>query len=316
MKTITLLSAGLTAMLVALLPATPAQAVNLKSFVSSTGGGTACTRAAPCQNFQAAHDATALLGEINCLDSGPFVGVTTITQSITIDCAGTPATTSGFIVNAASIAVRIRNLSFTGTFGAAVGIDFVNGAALFVENCLINSFFQGVAHGIRIRPPAGVTAKVYISDSVVSNNGLPASGGGIVIQPTGSGSARVVLDRVRVENNTYGIFADGTGSTGLILVQVRDSIVTGNTGNGITAVTNSGASFTGVIVDRSLSVFNAGTGILAQGAGALVHLGNSTVVGNGAGLGAQSGGQITSYQNNQASGNSIDGAPTGMLTMK
>ena len=92
MRTFAFLSASLAATLVALLPAALAQA-NQVSFVSSTGSGTACPRAAPCNNFQAAHDATSPQGEINCLDSGPIGVANTITKSITIDCAGTAATT-------------------------------------------------------------------------------------------------------------------------------------------------------------------------------------------------------------------------------
>jgi hypothetical protein len=57
-------------------------------------------------------------------------------------------------------------------------------------------------------------------------------------------------------------------------------------------------------------------GIRADGAGAVVHLGNSTVIGNAGGLIVANGGQILSYQNNQASGNGVDGAPTGVLTVK
>jgi hypothetical protein len=49
---------------------------------------------------------------------------------------------------------------------------------------------------------------------------------------------------------------------------------------------------------------------------AFVHLGNSTVFGNGVGLNAVSGGKILSYQNNQATGNFTDGAPTGVLSVK
>jgi hypothetical protein len=85
-------------------------------------------------------------------------------------------------------------------------------------------------------------------------------------------------------------------------------------GNGIAAMSASGAAAAGIVVHRTSVLGNAGSGILAQGAGALVHLGNSSVVGNGAG--PASGGQIFSYQNNEASGNTIDGASTGMLTPK
>jgi hypothetical protein len=136
------------------------------------------------------------------------------------------------------------------------------------------------------------------------------SGGGIFIQPLGSGTARAVIERTRVEQNTHGIVADGSGGTGSIVVQINDTTVAGNAGNGIWA------KRAGIVMDHSSSKNNAGNGILADGPGAVVHLGQSTVVGNGAGLSATGGGQILSYQNNQASGNVIDGAPTGVLTVK
>ena len=316
MKTIALLSAGLAAMIVPLLPAASAQAQSDTTFVRSNGSaGGPCTRAAPCVSFQFAHDATVPEGEIKCLDSGPFGGAT-ISKSITIDCPG--ATTNQFIVNGAGIAVRLRNLTFNGLLlGITTGIsvDFVNGAALFVENCVIannDGSLPGI--GIRFQPPMGVTSKLYVADSVISNNGQPASGGGIFIQPAGSGSARVLLDRVRVENNTHGIQASGPGGGGSAVVQVRDSVIAGSAGNGVWATTTAGlAAF---VVDRSSIVSNAGSGILADGANALVHLGNSTVVGNGAGLNTSNSGRILSYQNNQATGNSVDGAPTGVLAVK
>jgi hypothetical protein len=318
MKMFARLSASLTAMLVTLLPPAPAKAQNDTTFVSSTGSaGGPCTRAAPCVSFSFAHDATVPEGEIRCLDSGPFGGAT-ISKSITIDCAG--ATTNQFIVNGAGIVVRLRNLTFNGLLlpvTTGISIDFVNGAAVFVENCVIaNNDGSDPAIGIRVRPSTGITSKLYVSDTVISNNGHPASGGGIFIQPAGSGSARVALNRVTLESNTHGIVADGTGGTGSIIVQMRDSVVSGNIGNGIAATTIAGKAATGIVVDRSSLLGNAGSGILAQGSGALVHIGNSTVVGNGAGLNAASGGQIFSYQNNQATGNSIDGAPTGVLTVK
>jgi hypothetical protein len=69
-------------------------------------------------------------------------------------------------------------------------------------------------------------------------------------------------------------------------------------------------------VDRSLVSLSGGSGIRAEGAGALVQLGSSTVRGNGTGLAVASGGQILSFQNNQVAGNGVDGAPTGVLTLK
>src|SRR5258708_20978965 len=92
MRKIVLLSA-VSAMLVAMLPG-PAQALNLRSWVSGTGSGTTCSRTSPCANFQTAHDATVAGGEINCVDAGDFTNglfgtPVVISRSMTIDCGGT-----------------------------------------------------------------------------------------------------------------------------------------------------------------------------------------------------------------------------------
>src|SRR5262245_27797516 len=60
---------ALAAMLLAVSSRSEAQ--NFRSYVSSTGGGTACTVAAPCGTLQAAHDHTIPGGEVRCLDAGP-----------------------------------------------------------------------------------------------------------------------------------------------------------------------------------------------------------------------------------------------------
>src|SRR5687767_8042447 len=135
MKASALLSASLAAMTVSLLSVNPAQAIP-QTFVSGAGGGAACTRAAPCATFQAAHDATDSGGVITCLDSGSFgPTTTTISKSITIDCAGTVATAfpsggAAFSISTAGVVVRLRHLMIEGR-GSSVGIQFSNGAALF-----------------------------------------------------------------------------------------------------------------------------------------------------------------------------------------
>src|SRR5689334_17457059 len=89
-----------------------------RTYVSTSGSGVACSRAAPCGDFQTAHNATDGGGEINCLDSGNFAPVATlsITKSITIDCGGTSSTVgttaaTGIQINGPGITVRLRNLS-------------------------------------------------------------------------------------------------------------------------------------------------------------------------------------------------------------
>ena len=131
-----------------------------------------------------------------------------------------------------------------------------------------------------------------------------------------SGDRPAPFERTRIENNTYGFFAVGTGSTGLIVGQIRDSVVSDNTFDGIFALTSAGHSTTSITVERSSSILNGGNGILAQGSPAYVLLADSTVISNGTGLNAVSGGNIFSYQDNELSGNVVDGAPTATLTVK
>src|SRR6266567_7893531 len=69
--------------LVPLLHAAPAQALNNKSWVSSTGTGSTCTRALPCGNFQTAHDQTNAGGEIGVVDSADY-GLLVISKAISI----------------------------------------------------------------------------------------------------------------------------------------------------------------------------------------------------------------------------------------
>src|SRR5262249_62365090 len=123
-----------------------------------------------------------------------------------------------------------------------------------------------------------------VSDSVISGNGLPASGGGIVIQPSGSGGSQVLIERTRVENNTYGIFANGTASTGVISVQITDSTVVNSRFDGVSAFTAAGHATTSVVVNHSAAVLNNNNGILSEGAPGFVILDNSTVMQNATGL--------------------------------
>src|SRR5262245_29506097 len=164
-----------------------------RTFVSGAGAGTTCTRAAPCATFQAAHNATDPGGEINCVDAGDF-GDVTITKSITIDCTGTLGTirTNGTAVriDTAGVVVTLRSLTIIGnTSASGPGIDFTNGAAVFVDKCAITGLSgttlpNGV--GIRFAPPSASTARLFISDSVINNN----DSHGLLAQGTSSTTAR------------------------------------------------------------------------------------------------------------------------------
>jgi hypothetical protein len=329
MRTIAHLFAALIATLAFALPVTPAHALHV-AYVSGTGLDTNdCTipeRA--CRTLGHVFTMIESGGDVICVGGGGQVDNSSvmIAVSVTIDCGAGGFSLGIITINGAGIVVRLRNLTIntaglpTGA-GNDIGINILNAAAVHVENCRITAYgtavpFDAPAVGIKLAPGAGITTKLYVSDSFIADNGLTNSGGGIIVQPTGSGSARVEIARTIVRNNTYGIFANGTGSTGLIAMQIRDSVVSGSKFNGISAFTSAGQSTTSIVVDHSSAILSGGSGIVAQGPGGFVSLTDSTVMSNTLGLQTASGGGIFSYQNNRLTGNVTDGAPTGVLALK
>jgi len=315
MRKFALLSTSLFVALVALLAAVPAQADdNNISFVKSTGSGSACTFTDPCTGFQAAHDATLENGEIHCLDS-QFIGAVTITKSITIDCAGVAGTSFYIIVNGPGIVVTLRNLTLASLIlHYPTGIEFKNGAALFVENCVIENYVGAAFVGIKFRPSAP-GSKLVMTDTVVRNSGSGSTGGGIVVSPQAGGSAQVVLNRVSVHKNVFGIVADGTGSTGGINMTITDSVSSGNLNDGLVATTPAGGAPIGVYV-KNTRLANNGFGIRSIGTNVTVRADGSSVIGNGTGLTALNSGALLTFGNNAVQANGANGAFSGPVVLQ
>jgi hypothetical protein len=307
MRKFSLLSASLVVMFAALLAAAPARAEFAHvTFVKSTGGGSVCTLAAPCQTFTDAQAVTAEGGEIHCLDSGSIGGVY-ITKSLTIDCAGQATVTNTIAVDAPGIVVTIRNLTLNGYYGYTFGINFHNGAALLVENCVLENYSGASASaGIKFEPSAP-GSKLVVTDTVVRNNGFGSTGGGILINPQSGGSAQIVLNRVSVDKNVFGIVVDGTGSTAGINMTITDSVASGNLNDGIIATTPAGGAPIGVMVKNTRSA-NNGFGIRSLGSNVTVRVDGSTIVGNGTGLSFSSAGKLLTFGNNNLVANGANGA--------
>jgi hypothetical protein len=298
-----------------------AQALATRTWVSGVGDdANPCSRTAPCKTFAGAISKTAAGGEIDVLDPGGF-GAVTITKSITIDGSGGStagvlvAGTNGIIINdsgAGTAEVTIRNIDLEGVGFSATspgirGIWFISGAALHVQRSVIRNF-RDLTNGIGIHFNPSGAAKLFVEDTVLSGNGNGSAGGGIIIQPTGAGSAKASLIRVSAENNVLGIRADGTGSTGGIAVSIDDSVASGNAFAGITAFTPVGGAATKVMINRSTSA-NNGTGLNANGAGATLRIGNSVVTGNTNGANIANGATMTSFGNNQVYDNLSGAGP-------
>jgi hypothetical protein len=295
--------------------AAPAQAA-AATWISGTGSNTgSCPITSPCRSLQFAHGQTNPGGTINVLSAGSF-GSLTITKSVSIVADGIEALIHGGGSIGAGIKIQagagdiisLRGLTIDLRGTNNVGIDFVSGAALHVHNSVI----RGTTDGISFMPASGA-GELYVADTVIADS----SARGIRVEPGGSGGAKVMLDRVRVENapfSSFGIIFSGFSTSGSINATVRDSITAGNAIIGIVASEN-GSGTTNVMIDRSASLENT-TGIQATNAGATIQIGDSTVTRNSTGLKPFSGGVINSYGTNKVNGNTNDGAATNTIPMK
>jgi hypothetical protein len=291
-----------------------AYAQSTRTWVSGVGNDSnPCTRTSPCQTFAGALPKTAAGGEISALDPGGF-GPVTITKSITLNGEASLATivapgTNAIVVNAGPTdVVVIRNLQLQGGTTGQIGIQFLAGGALHVENCTISGFSAspGPSSGIDFEPTTGGTSQLLIKDTVVRENGS-GTGGGIFIAPSAGTNARVSLSNVRSERNFFGIKAQDRST-----VFIRDSVFAMNFFSGVTAIAAAGGTVN-LFLDHVSSVGNS-TGIISTGGPlSVVRITNVSTSGNQTGLLTGSGGQIISFGSNNNGGNVTDGAPTSTV---
>ncbi|CAM5661604.1 hypothetical protein MAUB1S_11541 [Mycolicibacterium aubagnense] len=293
-----------------------AQAQATRTWVSGVGDDVnPCSRTAPCKTFAGAISKTAAGGIINCIDPGGF-GSVTITKSITIDCrqvlAGVLASaTNGVVINAAAAdVVTLRGLTIDGNPPAAPGLNgvrFLAGAALIIDECKISGFTSATGTGVDFSNSGN--AQLSIINSVISNNGSASGGSGVIIRPTGTATAKVLIDNVQILNNSQGVRVDGTTGTGARRVEVMRSAISGNLFQGVAGVTN--ATVTNVLLSNNVISNNGSIGIQSSGAGSTIMIGNNVIAGNDTGINAAGGAQLISYQtNNNNLNTTANGTPT------
>ncbi len=281
------------------LSAHTALAQNPVSYVSMLGNLTnPCS--APnlaCITLQRGIDRTNAGGVVRIISPGSY-GTADITKGMSIIADGVDGAIVGATIGtpASAVQVRVPATDVVTIRGVLIdpltdinrhGIYFSSGAALHVQNCLIR---RGAA-AIFFRPSAA-DSELTVSDCTIADS----IGAGIVIAPLG-GSAKVVLDRVRMFNRSQGLAANGPAN-----VTVRDSVAAGNTAEGIWA--NAGAK---VMIDRTALVNNK-NGVRSEQNGTIVYIGDSVVTGNTLGLDPALGSTIFSYQTNKLIGNTTDGS--------
>lgn len=305
------------AMLAFILYADPASAQATRTWVSGVGDDVnPCSRTAPCKTFAGAISKTAAGGEINCLDPAGY-GTLNITKSITVDCTGTfgsalASSTTGFIVNGAGIDVVLRGLSINGgspSLPGVNGIRFLNGASLLVEDCIILGFRSGSPNGFGIRIEASTAAALTVSNTVITNNGLGSTGGGILIQPTGaSGTVRATLTNTQIVNNLGdGVRVDTTGNTGSGVAVTLDNVRVSGGSRAVSINAPSGAAGAAILITRSVASNASVAGLETAGPNAIIRAGDTTIIGNGTGVNVL-GGVLATFGNNRLVGNSSNGA--------
>ncbi len=284
------------------------------SYVSITGSDShGCTTPTTdaCITFNRALTQTVNYGEIDCVNSYVYSLPLTISQSVTIDCAGTVSGSLwSWVISGTGIVVRLRNLSFKNLLGeGGTVIDAQNMAALYIENCVItNSNFASPYLGIKFEPSAG-ESQLSVINSVISNNGSGGTGGGIEIAPTSGATASVTLDGVKILGNVYGIGLSSAGGT--IAGALRHSTISGSNISGLVAV--GGASPIFFTIDDSIVMNNSSYGIQSLGSGVNLKIGNSTITGNGTGV---SGPGLVSFGNNQLGDNASNGTFTSTTALQ
>jgi hypothetical protein len=296
----------------------PAFAQATRTWVSGVGDDVnPCSRTAPCKTFAGAISKTAAGGEINCLDPGGF-GAVTITKSITINClyteGGVLAGGNGIVVNDSLTAtpgtavVFLRGLDFFGVNPPSNGVRITSAAEVHIEDSTIRRFNAANSFGVSFQPASAT--QLFITRTTIANNGNGATGGGILVQPTGAaGSGRVVLRDVLLQNNANNALrVDTTGNSGPgVSVFIERSQFMSST-NGISV--NVPSSNAQLMINESLIGLNSGTGITVTGAAATARVSNTTITGNATGVTAAGGATINTYGNNRNDGNGAPGAFT------
>lgn len=300
-----------------------AKAQATRTYVSGVGDdANPCSRTAPCKTFAGAISKTTAGGEINTLDPGGF-GAVTITKPITIsdefngEAGVLVAGTNGIVValGAGGGVVTIRGLVIDGLGTGLSGINFNGAGTLNVERCQIFQFVSSSnGAGINFQPTGAATLNVI--DTGIYNNTGGNIVAGILIQPQSGASVTGFLDGVRVYGNSGdGVKVDGsvTGA-GASNITIKNSTITNNSAMGIQVI--SPTSSTNVTITNTVSSQNGTFGVRSQQAASMVYLANSTITGNGTGIGFNAGATLVSFGNNNLGGNSTDGAPSSTVTTK
>jgi hypothetical protein len=282
------IAASLIALAVVFLHTPPVMAAG--RFFSNTGSGSTCTQAIPCILPQAVLNASAGT-ELSCADNSDNATVT-IDKSLIIDCAGTTGSLNTITVTSGAVVI-LRNFTM---WDVPQGIILQDGTVI-LENVHI-THFTGNAILAQPTSPSAIIVKNCVFDT---------GNGGVFIKPqTGGGSLSAVFDHVTISSNSGGgIKIDTTNAP--VTVDITDSVISNNAGNGMNAVGGAGgpAMFN---IHNSVIAKNGSAGVQVNGGTAAAMIDTTLLDSNAAGATAIiNGSHILTYGNNRIVGSNGNG---------
>lgn len=301
--------------LLALALPSSASAQATRTWVSGVGDdANPCSRTAPCKTFAGAISKTANGGEINCIDSGGFGGVT-ITKSLTIKChyveGGVLVSgTNAIVVNAtATDTVTLRGLDINGIgTGAQTSLSGIKVLSAARVNIIDNEIYRFRA-GVVVAPTSAQT-RVVLKRNHIHDNGI-----GVINAPGNNliTFTSMVLRDNDIQQNTCGVTVTSFGTN-------ASTPTTTDCGSASSASGINNAAQANIVRDGIN--FNSGTnpntvGILSRGSNARVELAYSDVTNNTYGLKRLEGGLIqgTTPGTNQVSNNGSNDGTSGSQTL-
>ena len=147
---------------------------------------------------------------------------------------------------------------------------------LILEDCVFEDA-PGAALDIEPNGPLNV---------VIKNSRISNGGAGIFIKPAAGGSAKATLDHVTITNNNNGGGIKTDTTNGPVAVDITDSVVSKNSGNGLNAVGGAGGPNM-LFIKNSVIASNGSAGVQANGATAAALVNNTLLDSNTAGLSRQ-----------------------------
>jgi hypothetical protein len=293
------IAVSLVAVAVIVVHAPPVRAAAL--FFAANGSGSTCTQASPCLIIEAISEAsTTPPVELACANSDDVATGATVNKTVTIDCSGTSGSIDGITVNSGAT-VTLKNFTIGGNTDN--GIFLISGT-LIMENI---HFIGAIVNLLNAAPSA--PSRLIVRNCIFENGGSA-----ILLKPAAGGSLSAQFDHVIIAGNSGGGIKIDT-TNGPVTVDITDSVIRDNGGNGVNAVAGAGAGLNTVSIKNSVIAKNGAAGVQANGANAGILLQTTLLDQNSAGATSTvGGGSLVTYSNNTIVGSAGSGftATAGM----